>query len=128
MADNLDTAHGNNLLDASLGTATFTATSGGLKVALMTANGSGTANGTEVVGGSYARQPVTFAAASSQQTTNNVDVSFGNMPAVPSPGVQGVELWDSAPKRKWQGPLAPAKTTNAGDTVTITAGSLAVSL
>lgn len=129
MSDNLDTTHGNNIGDASLGTAAFVATVKPLQVALMTANGSETAFGTEVAGGSYARADVTFTPFASKTAASAVDVTFTNMPAEPAPGgVVGVELWDSAPARKWQGPLTTAETTNAGDTVSIAAGSLTVSL
>jgi hypothetical protein len=57
-------------------------------------------------------------------------LTFAGMPAVASPGVQGIELWDSAgtPKRKWWGPLAASVITNLGDTVSIASGSLNVVL
>lgn len=127
MAAGLSQAHGNNLLDASLGTATLTATTTPLKCRLMTANGTAATAGTEVTGGSYASQTVTFAAASLVTTTytanSNVAATYTSMPAVT---VVGVELWDSAgtPVRKWFGPLAASKTTNAGDTFSIASGSL----
>lgn len=119
-------AHGNNLLDASLGTATITATVTPLKQRLMTANGTAAAAGTEVTGGSYASITITFAAASLVSATftanSNVALNYTVMPAVT---VVGVEEWDSAgtPLRKWFGPLAASKTTNAGDTFSTASGS-----
>lgn len=120
-------AHANNILDASMGTASFTATTAPLKVRLMTANGSGTAAGTEVTGGSYASQTVTFASAASGSAASNSTVNFTSMPAVT---VVGVELWDSAgtPVRKWYGALTASKTLNSGDTFSIASGSLVASL
>jgi hypothetical protein len=120
-------AHANNILDASLGTASFTATTAPIKVRLMTANGSATAAGTEVTGGSYASQTATFASAASGSAASNATVNFTNMPAVT---VVGVELWDSAgtPLRKWFGALTANKTLNSGDTFSIASGSLVASL
>lgn len=98
-----------------------------LKVALVTANGSDTAAGTEVAGGSYARQSLSVAAASAGATSNSADLVFAGMPAAT---VVGVEVWDSAgtPVRLWYGALAVSRTVAAGDELRITAGSLALSL
>lgn len=98
-----------------------------LKVALVTANGSDTTAGTEVTGGSYARQNLTMAAAVTGGTSNSADVVFAGMPAAT---VVGVEIWDSAgaPVRLWYGALAASRTVAAGDELRLTAGSLALSL
>lgn len=98
-----------------------------LKVALVTANGSDTAAGTEVAGGSYARQSLSVAAASAGATSNSADLVFAGMPAAT---VVGVEVWDSAgtPVRLWYGALAVSRTVAAGDELRITAGSLTLSL
>jgi hypothetical protein len=126
----LDQAHANNIIDASLGTASFTATTTPLKCRLMTANGSASANGTELAsGGSYVAgtglSPATFASASGESASTSVALTQASMPAAT---IVGVELWDSAatPKRKWWGALSANKTTNAGDTFTIPSGSLTV--
>jgi hypothetical protein len=121
----LSNAHGNNLLDASLGTATITATVTPLKCRLMTANGSSAANGTEVTGGSYASQTITFGAATGLVATSNLACTYTSMPAVT---VVGVELWDSTgtPIRKHWGALTASKTTNSGDTFSIASGALTV--
>jgi hypothetical protein len=128
----LNQAHANNIIDASLGTAAFTATSGSIKCRLMTANGSATAAGTELAtSGGYTSgtgaPAVTFAAATSGSAASNSAVTVTNMPATT---VVGVELWDSAgtPIRKWFGALTASKTTNAGDTFTIASGSLTAAL
>lgn len=100
-----------------------TAPTGPLKVALVTSNGSDSSAGTEVTGGSYARQTVTFSAASSGATSNSGTLTWTTMPACT---VVGVEVWDSngAPIRWWWGALAASKSVNAGDTFTIAAGDL----
>lgn len=118
-------AHGNNVLDASLGTASFTATTTPLKCRLMTANGSASSAGTEVTGGSYASQTVTFNAASGQSASATGTLTYTSMPAAT---VVGVELWDSAgtPIRKHWGALAASKTTNSGDTFSLTSLTVAI--
>ena len=126
----LDQTTANNLVDGSLGTAAYVATTTPIRCRLMTANGSASANGTELAtSGGYTAATgapsVTFAAASAGSASSNAAVTVTNMPATT---VVGVELWDSAgtPKRKWWGALSASKTTNAGDTFTIASGSLTV--
>jgi hypothetical protein len=119
------TVEGNKLLDASLGTTTYVATVTPVKCRLMTANGSGTSAGTEVTGGTYTTQTVTFGAAASLTATASGTLTFTLMPACT---VTGVELWDSnggGALRKWWGALSANKTVNAGDTFSLT--SLTVS-
>lgn len=74
-----------------------------LKAALMTVNGSDSAAGTEVTGGSYARQNITLSTVSGSNPTtcsNSAIVRFDGMPACT---VVGVEIWDSngTPFRWW---------------------------
>lgn len=128
----LNQAHANNILDASLGTAAFTATSGSLHCRLMTANGTATSNGTELAtSGGYTSgtgaPTVTFASASAGSAASSSAATVTNMPATT---IVGIELWDSAgtPVRKWFGALSTSKTTNAGDTFTIAIGSLTAAL
>jgi hypothetical protein len=127
MANNLTTVALNLLLDLASGKTSAAPFTTPVKVALVTSNGTAGANGTEVTGGSYSRQNVTFNSASGGAATNSAAISVTNMPATT---VVGVELWDSAgtPKRIWFGPLTASKTTQAGDTFTIAAGALSVSL
>lgn len=126
----LNQAHANNVIDASLATAAFTASTAPIKTRLMTANGSATASGTELTtSGGYTSgsgaPTVTFAAASAGSAASNIAVTVTNMPATT---VVGVELWDAAAVRKWYGALTASKTTNSGDTFSIASGSLTVSL
>lgn len=132
----LNQAHANNILDASLGNSnvaqSFTASTMNIKCRFMTANGSGTAAGTELATGSgytsgTGAPTASFAAAASGSKASNADVTVTNMPAAT---IVGIELWDSAgtPIRKWYGALSASKTTNAGDTFTIASGSLTAAL
>lgn len=128
---NLDQTFSNKLLDASCGTA-FTAPATPLTCRLTTANGSNTANGTELAtSGGYTAgtgaPTVTFAAATGGSKASNVAVTVTNMPATT---INGIELWsaDATPVRLWWGPLTAAKTTNSGDTFTIASGSLTLAM
>ncbi|WP_436842841.1 phage tail fiber protein [Streptomyces venezuelae] len=126
MSDNLSNTAENRCLDWIMGTAT-TAPTLPLKVALVTANGTDAAAGTEATGGSYVRKNLSVAAASSGATSNSADLVWTGMPAGT---FVGVEVWDSAgtPVRLWYGALAASRTLLAGDELRITAGQLTFSL
>jgi hypothetical protein len=112
--------------DWSVGLST-TAPTAPMKLALLTANGTESAAGTEVTGGSYARQNVTIGASASGAQANSADVVFTLMPACT---VTGWALYDSAgtPFRWRYGALSANKTVNSGDTFTIPAGDLDLTL
>jgi hypothetical protein len=126
ISDNLANTGENRCLDFIMGN-TATAPTTPLKVALVTAAGTDTTNGTEVTGGSYARQTITAGAAVNGATANSADLVFSGMPAAT---VVGVEIWDSAgtPVRLWYGNLSASRTVAAGDELRLTAGSLTLSL
>ena len=126
MADNLPDTIENQLLDALVGTSSYTVTTP-IKLALVTANGSDSAAGTEVTGGSYARQTIAFDAASSGSIDNNAAISFTGMPACT---VVGIEIYDSAgsAKRLAYGALTASRTVTAGDTVQFAVSSITLSL
>ncbi|MFF9118278.1 hypothetical protein ACF09Y_22210 [Streptomyces massasporeus] len=127
MPDSLSNTAENLTLDWVLGVGTPTRPTTPLKVALVTANGTDTAAGTEVTGGSYARQNLAVAAAVGGATANSADLVFTGMPAAT---VVGVEIWDSAgtPVRLWYGPLTASRTVSAGDELVLSAGQLTLSL
>lgn len=117
---NLTTTEANEILDARLALVD--------QVRLMTANGTASAAGTEVVGGTYAPAAApTWAAASGGASSNTTVVSFTGMPAVT---VVGVELWTggATPKRRWFGALATSRTLTAGDDCEFAVGDLDVTL
>lgn len=79
--------------------------------------------GTEVAGGSYARQAVTFqaGAAGTGAGDNSAAVSFTNMPATT---VTHAALKDGAGNMLMHAALTSPKTTNAGDTLTFAIGDI----
>lgn len=81
--------------------------------------------GTEVAGGSYARQAVAFSAggAGTGAADNTAAESFSNMPAVT---VTHAALFDASTggNMLFHGPLSASKTANAGDTLTFDAGDI----
>jgi len=126
MADNLPDQIENQLLDALVGAASYTVTTP-IKLALVTANGSDSAAGTEVTGGSYARQTIAWTAASSGEIHNSAVINFTDMPAAT---VVGIEVYDSAgtPKRLAYGALTSSKTTASGDTLQFAISSISLTL
>jgi len=126
VADNLPDIIENQLLDALVGTAAYTVT-GPIKLALVTANGDDATPGTEVTGGSYARQTITFSAAASGSIANSASISFAGMPAAT---VVGIEIYDSAgtPKRLAYGALTTSRVVTAGDTVQFASSAITLSL
>jgi hypothetical protein len=126
MADNLPDTIENELLDALVGTSTYSIT-GATKLRLMTANGDDASAGTEVTGGSYVAQTIAFDAAASGSIANNASISFTGMPAVT---VVGIEIYDSAgsPKRLAYGALTSSRTVTSGDTVQFASDAITLSL
>lgn len=92
---------------------------------LMTTVGTATGNGTEVTGGSYTPQAITWAAPTGKTISNSAAITFTGMPAAT---VAGVEIWDTGTNRKWFGALSATRTTAAGDSITFAAGSITLSL
>lgn len=117
----------NRLLDASFGTAAYTAPTTPMKIALVTALGTTTVAGTEVVGGSYARQTLTMSAAAAGAASNNALITFTNMPVAT---VVGIDVYDSnaTPRRCWFGPLTTSRTTAAGDQLQFAIASIVASI
>ena len=127
MASSLDQAFATNLLKTMLQVGTYTAPTAPIQVALMTTQGSATANGTEVTGGSYARQNLGAGTPASGSASNASTINFTNMPAAT---VVAVELWDSAATkvRVSQGALTTSKTTSAGDTISFNVAAIVQNL
>ncbi len=129
MSNNWVTADATNCLAFDFG-ATSVAATLPITLGLDTVTGSNTTAGTEVTGGSYARQTFTPNTATAEQISNSAIINFTGMPAVAAPGVQGITIRDSAttPVAKWRGPLAAAKVTNAGDTLSFAVGAVVASV
>lgn len=126
IADNLSNTAENRALDWLMGSTT-TAPTTPLTVALVTAAGDDATAGTEVTGGSYARQTLTVGAASGGAVSNSADLVWSGLPACT---IVGWEVWDSAgtPVRWWHGPLDTNRTVLAGDEYRLTAGNLDLSI
>lgn len=89
----------------------------------------GETGASEVSGGTYVRQAVTWAAAHATNGTiaNSAATNHTLMPAAT---VTYAGLWDASTTGNflWGGPLGASKTTNAGDTFQTAIGSLVVTL
>lgn len=126
MPGNLTNYLENKLIDHFLGTTTY-ASATTIYVGLFTSAPGETGGGTEVSGGSYARQSATFGAATNGSTTNNTNVDYLNMPAA---SVVSIGIFDAATSGNMllYGALTTPKTTDAGDTLRIASGSLTISI
>lgn len=126
MPGNLTNYLESKLIDHFLGTTTYTKPSA-VYVALFTVTPGEAAGGTEVTGGSYARQAATFGAASSGATTNDTNIDFAGMPAATTVAI-GIFDASTSGNMLLYGALTTNKTTDAGDTLRIATGSLSVSI
>ena len=126
MAGNLTNYLESKLIDHFLGTTTYTKPSA-VYVGLFTVTPGEAGGGTEVTGGSYARQAATFGAASSGSTTNNANIDFTGMPAATTVAI-GIFDAITSGNMLLYGALTTNKTTDAGDTLRIATGSLSVSI
>lgn len=81
----------------------------------------------EVSGGSYARQSAAFDAPAGGATANSAGISFTDMPAVT---VSYVAVMDAETTGEvlFHGALTTSRTLNAGDTFTIAAGDLDITV
>ena len=126
MAGNLTNYLENKLLDHFLGTTSYTMPSP-VYVALFTVAPGDAGGGTEVTGGSYARQTAAFTAASSGATSNSANIDFTGMPAATT---VAIALFDQLTSGNMlvHGTLTTNKQTDAGDTLRIATGDLDISI
>ena len=125
MAGNLTNYLENKLLDHFLGTTAYTMPT--VYVGLFTVAPGDAGGGTEVTGGSYARQTAAFSAASSGATSNSGNIDFTGMPAATT---VAIALFDASTSGNMlvHGTLTVNKTTDAGDTLRIATGDLDISI
>jgi hypothetical protein len=126
MAGNLTNYLENKLIDHFLGTTSYTMPAD-VYIALFTVAPSDAGGGTEVTGGSYARQIATFSAASSGATSNDSNVDFTGMPAATTVAI-GIFDALTTGNMLLYGTLTTNKTTDAGDTLRIATGDLDISI
>lgn len=113
----------NKVLNLVLRATAFTAPAT-VYMALFTTATTDAGGGTEVAGGSYARQAVTFVAPSTPGVTESSGIiSFSNMPAAT---VTHAALYDavSAGNMLLHAALTASKTVGAGDTLSFAAGDI----
>ena len=96
-------------------------------VALFTVAPGDAGGGTEVTGGSYARQTAAFTAASSGATSNSANIDFTGMPAATT---VAIAIFDASTSGNMlvHGTLTTNKQTDAGDTLRIATGDLDISI
>ncbi len=126
MAGNLSNYLENKLIDHFLGTTAFTIPAA-VYVALYTVAPSDAGGGTEVTGGSYARQSAAFTASASGATSNSANIDFTTMPAATVVAI-GIHDASTAGNLLLWGTLTTNKTTDAGDTLRIATGDLDISI
>ena len=126
MAGNLTNYLENKLLDHFLGTTAYTMPNP-VYVALFTVAPGDAGGGTEVTGGSYARQTAAFTAASSGATSNSGNIDFTGMPAATT---VAIAIFDASTSGNMlvHGTLTTNKQTDAGDTLRIATGDLDISI
>ena len=118
----------NALINATLRATTFTSPAT-VYVSLHTADPTDAGTGTEVSGGSYARQSASFAAPSNGASATNADITFpqatGNWGTVTHIGI-----WDASTSGNlfYHTALDASKTIDTGDIFKIASGSLTVTL
>lgn len=118
----------NKLLDHVLRNVAYTSPTT-IYVALFTSAPSDAGGGTEVSGGGYARQAVTFSAASGGATSNSADVTFPTATANWGT-ITHIGLFDASTGGNlllW-GALTTSKTISTGDVLKIPAGDLDITL
>jgi hypothetical protein len=118
----------NALINATLRATDFTAPVA-VYVSLHTADPTDAGTGTEVSGGSYARQSATFGAPSNGVSTTTADISFPQ--ASGSWGTIGwIGIWDASTSGNmlYHTALDVSKAIDTGDIFKIAAGSLTVTL
>lgn len=131
MADNLSDYLENALLDHSVGDGAFTSPTG-VYLALFTTATTDAGGGTEVSGGSYARQQITaanWAAASGGSKTTTIDVNFPT--ASGSWGtITNIAIYDAVTTGNmlWHGTLSASKAIGSGDVFRMAAGQLTLTL
>lgn len=98
-------------------------------LALYTTDPTDADTGTEVSGGSYARQAITFSAPSNGSTSNSSTITFptatGNWGTITHMGIRDAS---SGGNLLFYGPLATPKTITAGDQFIVNTGNLTVTI
>lgn len=124
MADAKSTYLENKILDHVLRSVAYTDPAA-VYLALFTSDPGEAGGGSEVTGGSYARQAITFAAASAGACASSADVVFSGMPAAT---VTHVAIFDAstAGNMLYYKALSPSITAALNDDITFPSGNITV--
>ena len=118
----------NALINGTLRATNYTAPST-VYLALYTTDPTDADTGTEVSGGSYARQSITFGAPSNGVSTNSADITFptatGSWGTV---GWVGIRDNSTGGNLLYHSPLDASKTIASGDIFKVSTGNLSVTL
>ena len=118
----------NALINATLRNTSYTSPSV-VYVGLYTSDPTDADTGTEVSGGSYARQSVTFGAPSNGASTNSAAIEFPQCTASWGTVTHvGIRDASTAGNLLYHTPLDASKTIDSGDIFKIAIGSLSVTL
>ena len=118
----------NALINGTIRATSYTAPST-VYVGLYTSDPTDANTGTEVTGGSYARQSATFAAPSNGSSASNADITFPQATAGwGTVGWIGILDASTAGNLLYHTPLDAAKTIETGDIFKIASGNLTVTL
>jgi hypothetical protein len=118
----------NALINATLRNTSYTSPSV-VYLGLYTSDPTDADTGTEVSGGSYARQAITFGAPSNGVTTNSAAIEFPQATATwGTVGWIGIEDALTGGNLLYHSPLDASKTIASGDIFKIAIGSLSVTL
>jgi len=124
MSNYLETA----LINVTLRATSYTAPTT-VYVALYTSDPTDADTGTEVTGGSYARQSVTFAAPSDGTSTNSADITFPTCTSAWGTVTHlGIRDASTAGNLLYYTPLDVSKAITSGDVFKIATGNLSVQL
>lgn len=113
------------IVDHIFGSSTYAKPS--LYLALYTTSPTDSTSGTEVVGGSYARQTVTFSPSSDGSTSNVLNIDFASMPTCTVVAVGVCDAITSGNLLAYC-VLNTSKNVTAGDLFRIPSGELDISL
>jgi len=118
----------NEILDHVLSNAAYTSPTT-VYVGLFTSDPTDAGTGTEVSGGSYARESAAFATASGGSASTNADITFTTATANWGT-ITHVGLYDasSAGNLLFHGAVTTSKTIESGDTFQISSGNLTITL
>lgn len=117
----------NALLDWLLGGATPTAPAGRF-LALYTAAPSDSGGGTEVTGGSYARQALASSAAASGATSNSGTVTFTSTAAWGTVTHIGIHSAATGGNLLWHGALTASRVMASGDSLVFSPAAITFTL